>query len=214
MDCPFCQLPRHNPEKILFATRHFFCVEDKYPVNPGHVLVVSRRHVPTVLECEPAEWKDLEVALRKAKEHLEQVRAPSGFNVGFNVGQDAGQTIFHAHVHVISRYPGDTDPSCPEPLRVKIPRLEYLRDNDLFKKVIYSEAIEKRIQQRKDRLPATGAASTMELRSALLDAARSYHENGDSDQLTKMLDLIARIALENEGEEEGQNGFPGESAKP
>ncbi|MFO8029353.1 MAG: HIT family protein [Cyclonatronaceae bacterium] len=29
-------------------------------------------------------------------------------NVGFNCGRSAGQTIYHAHIHVIPRYDGDT----------------------------------------------------------------------------------------------------------
>lgn len=33
---------------------------------------------------------------------------PSGINVGFNCGESAGQTVFHAHIHVIPRYDGDT----------------------------------------------------------------------------------------------------------
>ena len=28
--------------------------------------------------------------------------------IGINVGEVAGQTIMHAHVHLIPRYPGDT----------------------------------------------------------------------------------------------------------
>jgi diadenosine tetraphosphate (Ap4A) HIT family hydrolase len=43
------------------------------------------------------------------KERLDQERAPAGYNVGINVGAAGGQTVWHAHVHVIPRYPGDVE---------------------------------------------------------------------------------------------------------
>ena len=38
-----------------------------------------------------------------------QIADPSiaGFNIGINSGEAAGQTIFHCHVHLIPRRPGD-----------------------------------------------------------------------------------------------------------
>ncbi len=33
---------------------------------------------------------------------------PDGFNVGANCGEAAGQSVWHAHIHVIPRYSGDT----------------------------------------------------------------------------------------------------------
>ena len=34
-------------------------------------------------------------------------RTVAGFNIGVNIGEAAGQTIFHCHVHLIPRRPGD-----------------------------------------------------------------------------------------------------------
>jgi len=34
--------------------------------------------------------------------------SPDGFNVGANCGPAAGQSVWHAHIHVIPRYKGDT----------------------------------------------------------------------------------------------------------
>jgi len=37
---------------------------------------------------------------------------PDAYNVGINDGKAAGQTVFHLHVHIIPRYPGDvSDPT-------------------------------------------------------------------------------------------------------
>ena len=55
---------------------------------------------------------DVRNACRELVERLRQYlldrHHPSGINVGFNCGRSAGQTIYHAHIHVIPRYDGDT----------------------------------------------------------------------------------------------------------
>ena len=33
----------------------------------------------------------------------------AGFNIGINAGEAAGQTVFHCHVHLIPRRPGDVE---------------------------------------------------------------------------------------------------------
>jgi diadenosine tetraphosphate (Ap4A) HIT family hydrolase len=38
---------------------------------------------------------------------LSQQLSPAGFNIGINDGEAAGQTVPHAHVHIIPRFPGD-----------------------------------------------------------------------------------------------------------
>ena len=38
-----------------------------------------------------------------------QNHSPSGFNIGINEGSAAGQSVPHMHVHLIPRFPGDTD---------------------------------------------------------------------------------------------------------
>src|SRR5215468_9889731 len=46
-------------------------------------------------------------AVSDARNAIEQVHQPNGYNLGVNVGPAAGQTVFHLHVHVIPRYEGD-----------------------------------------------------------------------------------------------------------
>src|SRR5262249_50444401 len=76
-------------------------------VNPGHLLVVPRRHVPTWFEADASERLAILTALDRARELLDSRHGPGGFNIGVNVGQAAGQTVDHMHVHLIPRYSGD-----------------------------------------------------------------------------------------------------------
>jgi diadenosine tetraphosphate (Ap4A) HIT family hydrolase len=84
-------------------------IYDKYPVNPGHVLVVSKRHVEDYFDLTGEEVDYLLKIVASMRSFLEEEYDPQGFNVGFNVGEEAGQTIDHVHIHIIPRYVGDMD---------------------------------------------------------------------------------------------------------
>lgn len=102
--CPFC-----NPDRVpLTENRSVMALEDKYPVTPGHVLVIPKRHTPDYFTMTERERHDAEELLKVLQGEIKQ-KDPSvrGFNVGVNCGQVAGQTVMHAHIHLIPRRIGD-----------------------------------------------------------------------------------------------------------
>ncbi len=80
---------------------------DKYPVTPGHTLIVPKRHIPTWFEMSSSEQLDAMRLLRIVKDHLDMEYGPDGYYIGMNCGAHAGQTVEHAHIHVIPRYEVD-----------------------------------------------------------------------------------------------------------
>lgn len=82
-------------------------IPDRFPLNPGHTLVVPRRHVSDLFALTLAEQGDLWRLVGEVKAALHRERTPDAFNIGVNVGTAAGQTVDHAHVHVIPRFMGD-----------------------------------------------------------------------------------------------------------
>ncbi|MBN1423214.1 HIT family protein [Candidatus Fermentibacteria bacterium] len=94
---------------ILAEDDLFIVARDKFPVSPGHTLVIVRRVVSRFLDLTAEEktrllrWIDWSVA------HLQNTLnpRPDGFNIGLNDGPAAGQTIAQLHVHIIPRYRGD-----------------------------------------------------------------------------------------------------------
>ncbi len=105
-DCPFCD---SSGSERLIESRLSFAVFDSCPVNPGHVLIIPRRHVSSFFDLDGSEVEDLMGLLLLLKDLLTERRRPDGFNVGINVGDAAGQTIGHVHIHLIPRYFGDVD---------------------------------------------------------------------------------------------------------
>lgn len=106
LTCPFC-----NPlnEEIVLANNLCYARYDKYPVSPGHLLLIPFRHIPALFDATDAEQIALLALLREAKALLDGELHPDGYNIGVNVGPAAGQTVMHLHVHVIPRYAGDVD---------------------------------------------------------------------------------------------------------
>ncbi|MCK9278744.1 MAG: HIT family protein, partial [Methanoculleus sp.] len=80
---------------------------DRYPVSPGHLLLIPFRHVAGPFDATDGEQAALLALVREAKAFLDERFHPDGYNVGVNVGTAAGQTVMHLHVHVIPRYAGD-----------------------------------------------------------------------------------------------------------
>jgi diadenosine tetraphosphate (Ap4A) HIT family hydrolase len=105
-DCPFCRRVRGH--KFLLGTRPTaVAIPDEFPVNPGHCLVLPKRHVADLFELTIEEQSDIGQLLWELRELLEAEHHTTAFNVGANVGAAAGQTIEHAHVHLIPRYEAD-----------------------------------------------------------------------------------------------------------
>ncbi len=102
--CVFC-----NHDGIILENKLAFAIYDKYPVAPGHMLIITRRHIANFFETTNEERQALNELLDEAKEWLDNKFQPDGYNIGINCGVDAGQTVMHLHIHLIPRYKGDLD---------------------------------------------------------------------------------------------------------
>jgi diadenosine tetraphosphate (Ap4A) HIT family hydrolase len=98
-----------EPSRLLAADELFAVVQDKYPLSPGHTLVIAHRPIVLFRELTGAEKSLLLAWLDWAQAHLASHLSPppDGFNLGINDGQAAGQTIPQFHFHIIPRYTGD-----------------------------------------------------------------------------------------------------------
>ena len=84
----------------------FYVKYDKYPVSPGHMLIIPNRHFDNYFEATREEKQEIIYLIDICKSILNNKFKPDGYNIGINCGEVAGQTIFHLHVHLIPRYKG------------------------------------------------------------------------------------------------------------
>lgn len=105
-ECPFCRL---GEGEIVLANELALAISDRFPVTPGHSLVIPRRHVVSFFETTAEEREAIFDLVGKVRERLVVERQPDAFNMGINDGVAAGQTVMHLHVHLIPRYADDTE---------------------------------------------------------------------------------------------------------
>lgn len=104
--CPFC-FPDH--ERILIDDGLCFVMHDRFPVSPGHLLILPRRHIASFFDATATERASFLALLDQAKSLVEKKHHPAGYNIGINDGETAGQTVPHLHIHLVPRYLGDSD---------------------------------------------------------------------------------------------------------
>lgn len=110
--CPFCRSPGDPPTETLVVARGklSYVVLNKYPYNPGHLLICPYRHVAAYVELGSAEAAEFTAMTRRAIKALTEVSSPPGFNIGMNQGSAAGAGVAgHLHQHVVPRWAGDTN---------------------------------------------------------------------------------------------------------
>ncbi len=102
-ECLFCKIVQGKiPARIVHQDEDVVAFEDIEPQAPVHLLVVPRKHVPTLNDLSEADdaltGRLLRVAAKLAKD---RGIAESGWRATVNVNRDAHQLVFHVHLHVM-----------------------------------------------------------------------------------------------------------------
>ncbi len=106
-ECIFCNLDQNR--EILAENDLAIAFYDAFPVNPGHTLIIPKRHVANYFELTEEECVAIQALLKIVKDTVEEKFHPDGYNIGVNVNEAAGQSVFHVHMHLIPRYIGDVE---------------------------------------------------------------------------------------------------------
>jgi histidine triad (HIT) family protein len=103
MDCLFCKIASHqSPAKIVYEDDDMIAFRDINPQAPTHLLLVPRKHVPTVndLAGEDAALAG-KLVLQAANLARAEGIADSGYRTVFNCNADSGQSVYHIHLHLL-----------------------------------------------------------------------------------------------------------------
>jgi histidine triad (HIT) family protein len=107
--CLLCQLAKREAEvSIVHEDERTVTLMDIWPVQPGHMLVVPRRHAAFLSALDPEDGAQLFRIAQLAAQALRRSRLRcEGVNLFLADGQAAGQEIFHVHLHVFPRFESD-----------------------------------------------------------------------------------------------------------
>jgi ATP adenylyltransferase len=95
---------------VVFQGRTAYVILNRYPYNNGHLMVVPRRHVATLIDLASDELHEIALLTQRSEAVLREAYDPGGINVGLNLGKPAGGGIhFHLHVHLVPRWIGDAN---------------------------------------------------------------------------------------------------------
>ncbi|MEA2488324.1 MAG: histidine triad family protein [Acidobacteriota bacterium] len=101
--CLFCRIANGQiPAKKIHEDDDVVAFHDVNPQAPTHVLVIPRRHIPTLDDLTPADAATIGTTIVRATEIARSLGLQQdGYRVVINNGEAAGQTVFHIHVHVL-----------------------------------------------------------------------------------------------------------------
>jgi histidine triad (HIT) family protein len=102
-DCLFCKIVEHQvPSKIVLENDHVVAFEDINSQAPTHILVVPKKHIPTLNEVTPEDQNLLGAILMAAIQIANDRRiSSSGYRLVWNTNRGAGQSVFHIHLHLL-----------------------------------------------------------------------------------------------------------------
>lgn len=102
-DCIFCRIADGKiKSNIVYQDENILAFPDINPLAPTHILIIPRKHIPTVGEMSSADaFLIAEMAKAAGKLAKEQGVAEKGFRLVINNGPEGGQGVYHLHMHLL-----------------------------------------------------------------------------------------------------------------
>lgn len=102
-DCLFCKMVAGLIKPaVVFENDKVLAFRDIRPQAPVHVLVIPKRHIPTLNDF-PADDPGLAAALFGTVKTIAATEGlgETGYRTVINCGADSGQEVHHLHLHVL-----------------------------------------------------------------------------------------------------------------
>jgi len=102
-NCLFCRIASGEiPAKKVHEDADVVAFHDINPQAPTHVLVIPRKHIPSLDDLSESDAATIGTTVVRASEIARQLRLPDdGYRLVVNNGEGAGQTVFHIHFHLL-----------------------------------------------------------------------------------------------------------------
>lgn len=107
-DCIFCKIIKGEiPSYKIYEDEHTFAFLDIAKDVDGHILVIPKKHIKNILDCDTETLSYVMTTVKKISNHLTQNCGYDGVNLINASDESAGQTVFHLHIHIIPRKNND-----------------------------------------------------------------------------------------------------------
>lgn len=105
-NCVFCKIISGEiPAAKVWEDQNFLAFLSIEPINPGHTLVIPKKHIDYVFDMEDSQLGKLFIACKPIAGALKEVFKPLSGKIGIMV---AGQEVPHVHVSLIpTNHEGD-----------------------------------------------------------------------------------------------------------
>jgi histidine triad (HIT) family protein len=102
-DCLFCNIVAGKiPATAVFEDDEMIAIHDLHPQAPTHLLIIPKRHIATINDCDSQDDGLLGRMILVAKTRAAQINlSTAGYRLVFNVNSGGGQEIYHIHLHVL-----------------------------------------------------------------------------------------------------------------
>lgn len=121
--CIFCKL--YKEQNYIIDSESFFVVWDIDPIQKGHMLIISKKHIMNYLDLSPKELLEFNRIQSKIVRQIEQLDTKTGATLIINNGHLMDDNT-HFHCHIIPRFKQDKfwDKISPEKIEFSIENFE------------------------------------------------------------------------------------------
>lgn len=108
MDCIFCAIVEGRATaEVVFEDEETLAFMALHPANPGHTLVVPKKHVRNIYTLDEETGAAVVRTTVRVARAVKAALQPEGLSLLQTNEPAGGQSVFHFHVHVIPRWRGD-----------------------------------------------------------------------------------------------------------
>lgn len=175
-DCLFCRIVKGDiPAKKVYEDSDSFAFLDINPRNPGHTLVIPKRHAMTLMELSEEEAGNLFRSVRRVAGMVMNATKAQGLSVSSSNGAAAGQMVAHVHFHIIPRYITEGPPGLEGILQVK--KMDDASLNKIAENISKASPRAKTGQARRAEKPAPAPKPAVPKRKKLLAEGDEMEED-------------------------------------
>ncbi len=102
-DCLFCKISQGELDtELVYEDDKIAAFEDVNPQAPVHILLVPKKHIPTLLDLKEKDYELVGHIYKIANKLAEKYDiADEGFRIVSNCKEKGGQTVYHIHYHLL-----------------------------------------------------------------------------------------------------------------